>query len=520
MALLRVGKTKRLDETDELSGTPLEERKTSPRKDLKRLKEHLKRENPLLVEALESLQSLDSAARKIGLLGPDETYARYIAWWPLISVLGPYSAGKSSFLNQYLGYSLQETGSQAVDDKFTVICYASDGKARSLPGSALDADPRFPFYKMSEELEKVEPGEGMRVDTYLQLKTCPSEKLRGMILIDSPGFDADAQRTSTLRITDYIIDLSDLVLVLFDARRPEPGAMRDTLEHLVKRTVKRKDAAKFLYILNQIDLTAREDNPEEVVGAWQRAIAQAGLTAGRFYRIYNEDCAAPIENSALRERFQRKRDRDLADITDRMTQVRVERAYRIVGAVKKIALELRDSEIAKLTSLRAAWRRGVFLRDGVFLGALALAVIVLSIWGATSGADGGSARWWSWIWSGLWKPVIVTGIVAGLGGWLHFKARAMAGSAVAARLANEEKNPERRHRMLTALRHNMKIRHSALPSAPAGLTPKVMDTMNRVIEEAEGLVQKLNDTYADPTGERARENERQSEQQTGEKRCG
>ena len=58
--------------------------------------------------------------------------------------------------------------------------------------------------------------------------------LRGKILIDSPGFDADAQRTSTLKITDHIIDLSDLVLVFFDARHPEPGAMSDTLAHLVR----------------------------------------------------------------------------------------------------------------------------------------------------------------------------------------------------------------------------------------------------------------------------------------------
>ncbi len=88
---------------------------------------------------------------------------------------------------------------------------------------ALDADLRFPFYKMSQELEKVEAGQGGRIDAYLRLKTCPSERVKGLILIDSPGFDADAQRTATLRITDYIMDLSDLVLVLFDANRPEPG---------------------------------------------------------------------------------------------------------------------------------------------------------------------------------------------------------------------------------------------------------------------------------------------------------
>ena len=173
------------------------------------------------------------------------------------------------------------------------------------------SDPRFPFYQMSRDLEAVAAGEGSRIDSYLQLKTCHSEHLRGKIIIDSPGFDADEQRTATLKISDHIIDLSDLVLVFFDARHPEPGAMHDTLEHLVANTVRRSDANKFLYILNQIDNAAREDNPEEVFGAWQRALAQKGLTAGRFYSIYDLDAAIPIENPTLKERFERRRDADM-----------------------------------------------------------------------------------------------------------------------------------------------------------------------------------------------------------------
>ncbi len=247
---------------------------------LSSLEEHLRHENPLLVDAVKGFRRLDKIAYRMGLLNRDQTYAAQIAWWPLVSVLGTFSAGKSTFINHFLKYPLQPTGTQAVDDRFTVICYTTEKEVRVLPGIALNSDPRFPFYKMSQELEKVRPGEGGRVDAYLQLKTCRSPHLRGHIFIDSPGFDADAQRTSTLRITDYIMDLSDLVLVFFDARHPEPGAMQDTLKHLVANTIGRKDSSKFLYVLNQIDTSARENNPEEVVGAWHRAIAQEGLMAG------------------------------------------------------------------------------------------------------------------------------------------------------------------------------------------------------------------------------------------------
>jgi len=260
---------------------------------LQKLETHLRHENPLLVEAVKGFRHLDIIGYRLGLLDREHSYATQIPWWPLVSILGTYSAGKSTFINAYINFPLQETGNQAVDDKFTVISYSQNNEARTLPGIALDADPRFPFYQMDDELEKVAAGEGAHVNAYLQLKTCPSERVRGYIFIDSPGFDADAQRTSTLKITDYIIDLSDLVLVFFDARHPEAGTMRDTLEHLVTGTISRKDANKFMFILNQMDATAREDNPEDVVAAWQKALSQEGLTAGKFYTIYNQQAAIP-----------------------------------------------------------------------------------------------------------------------------------------------------------------------------------------------------------------------------------
>ena len=116
--------------------------------------------------------------------------------------------------------------------------------------------------------------------------------------------------------------------------------MRETLSHLVARTIERQDAVKFLFILNQIDTAAGEDNPEAVVAAWQRALAQKGLTAGRFYAIYNEEVSVPIVDDTVRKRFQSKRDTDLADIYERIHQVEVERSYRIIGALDHIASDI------------------------------------------------------------------------------------------------------------------------------------------------------------------------------------
>ena len=347
---------------------------------LKNLESHLAQENPILLSTVQSFRALDKVAQSMGLMAPDESFATQIPWWPLISVLGTFSAGKSTFINHFLGFKIQRSGNQAVDDRFTVICYSREATPHALPGIALDSDPRFPLYHISKDIDLAAAGEGKRIDTYLQLKTCPSEALRGKILIDSPGFDADAQRTATLRITNHIIDLSDLVLVFFDARHPEPGAMRDTLKHLVGETISRPDAGKFLYILNQLDTTAREDNPEDVVAAWQRALGEEGLTAGRFYTIYNPDAAVPIEDEGKRKRFESKRDMDLGEIHGRMREVEIERAYRIVGALDKSAKDIAEKAVPFLTQAIHRWRLRTLWGDAIGLGALAILSLTGSVY--------------------------------------------------------------------------------------------------------------------------------------------
>jgi hypothetical protein len=348
---------------------------------LQKLEKHLKQENPILSEVVLNFRELDRISRRIGFFHREESHATRTPWWPLISILGIYSAGKSSFINNFLQYNLQAVGIQAVDDKFSVICFTRDKKERVLPGLALDADPRFPLYKISQAIEEVAKGQGEHIDAYLQLKTCPSEILRGKILIDSPGFDADDQRTSTLRITDHIINLSDLVLVFFDARHPETGSMRDTLQHLVKATVNRRDSNKFLYILNQIDVTANEDNLEEVFAAWQRALAQYGLTAGTSYAIYNKEAATPFSNEDIRARYESKRAADISAIYGRIEQVGVERAYRIIGMLEQTANMLRQEVVSRLERFKEGMRRKVLRLEGALLAALFVAFVGLTIWG-------------------------------------------------------------------------------------------------------------------------------------------
>jgi len=469
------------------------------RKRLKSLELHLQEENPILVSAVDGFRQLSRIGYSMGLLDTSESYATQIPWWPLVSVLGTFSAGKSTFLNHYLSYPLQDTGNQAVDDKFTVVCYSGEKEVRTLPGLALDADPRFPFYQTSEELDKVESGQGRRIDAYLQLKTCSSDNLKGRILIDSPGFDADEQRSATLRLTNHIIDLSDLVLVFFDARHPEPGAMSDTLAHLVGATKDRADSSKFLYILNQIDTTAREDNPEEVVGAWQRALAREGLTAGRFYSIYDPEAAVPIENESLRRRFEWKRDQDLSEIFNRIEQVSVERAYRIVGALEKHAQEIEDYYVPQIRDLIGRWRRQVLTGDA---GLLLLAGLLIA--GSRFLPPAMVARIDGAVQRVLANPSLAVGaavVLAALGLYLHFRVRRWAAGRIK-REIDREYVGEEAERLARAFQRNIRVWRSIFDPDPAGWNGRNRRALKNIISGANRLVQTLNDRFTDPSGKR------------------
>jgi GTPase Era involved in 16S rRNA processing len=474
---------------------------TQINKHLKSLEKHLADEhpdNPILAKAVKSFRKMDHIGQNIGLINKDESYATCVTWWPMIAVLGTFSAGKSTFINSHLGLPLQRTGNQAVDDKFTVICYSQHGESKTLPGVALDADPRFPFFHISKSIEEISEAGQERIDAYLQLKTCPSEKIRGKILIDSPGFDADNQRASTLRLTQHIINLSDLVLVFFDARHPEPKAMQDTLAYLVSASVNRADANKFLYILNQMDATAQEDNPEEVVSAWQRSLAEVGLVAGRFFRIYNPEAAIPIANPKVKERFEKKREEDMADINIRMQQIEVERSYRIVGKLEQTAKVIKNQIVEKLSDMLKQWKRRVILFDTLIFGTLAALIggtlTMTESWDLIS-------TFCANVTAGETSALIGLFVLIGSVGYIHFSIRRFVADHLLKNLEKEMGNDHDSYKQhMQAFNKSTAGHRPMLMKGPAGWNEVTQQSIDEIIDEANDYIQELNDQFTNPSG--------------------
>ncbi len=333
------------------------------------LEQHLKQENPSLVPFVKVFRKLDTLLHSLQLIDDEDSSTKLIGFWPAVSVVGQFSSGKSSLINSLIGQDIQKTGGQAVDDKFTVIAYGKQYK--ELPGVALESDPRFPFHGTASQIEMVSPGDGRKIDNFLSLKIVNSDFLKGMMIVDSPGFDSDSTRASILKLVDQILDISDLTIVLFDARKPEPGVMRDTLNILVSKIKERGDINKFLFVLNQIDASSQE-NFEEILNAWHKALATVGFSTGRFYTIYNDKLANNVT-----PRKKEMRDRDMAEIMSRIAEIPRLRGYRIANEAKIILGTITDEIIPMLTSkVSAAKKRANLFTSltglGIFLASMGL----------------------------------------------------------------------------------------------------------------------------------------------------
>ena len=284
--------------------------------------------------------------------------------------------------------------------------------------------------------------------------------------------------------------------MFFDARHPEPGAMRDTLEHLVAGTVRRKDANKIMFILNQIDTTAAEDNLEDVVAAWQRAIAQGGLVSGSFHTLYNEEAAVKIDDAGLEQRYKKKRDADLHEITKRIAQVSVERAYRIIGALENFSNRIEKEIVPELQTAVNVWRKRVLIADVIVL--IPLFVFFLSytisndFWQGFSfsipGVSEGS-------YGGLLSNLLLAAVVA-VFMLIHFVLRGAIAKWYARGLAEDGYYGNLR----AAFLKNTRWFKSLLFKRLTGWDQKAIDKVSELRDSADGFVQNLNDQYTNPSG--------------------
>jgi GTPase SAR1 family protein len=177
-----------------------------------------------------------------------------IKWRPLVLVIGNYSSGKSTLINEFLGADIQATGQAPTDDSFTVITYddsvptATDVRlVEERDGKFLLNDPEYPFVTMRKH--------GQRFAAHFRLKKVNAPFLETLAIIDTPGMlDSITERDRGYDYQEIIGDLAqiaDLVLVVFDPHKA--GTVRESYISIRETLPSRTFEDRLIFVLNRID---------------------------------------------------------------------------------------------------------------------------------------------------------------------------------------------------------------------------------------------------------------------------
>jgi hypothetical protein len=213
-----------------------------------------------------------------------------IKWRPLVLVLGNYSSGKSSMINDLLGADIQETGQAPTDDSFTII--TGDDKAvgqgairctSTIEGQAVLADPEFPFVSLAKH--------GQRFAAHFRMKTVNSPFLKDLAIIDTPGMlDSVAEKDRGYdyqQVVGELAQLADLVVVMFDPHKA--GTVRETHASLRETLPANTVEDRLAFVLNRVDECATLADLLRVYGTlcWNLSQMTGRKDIPKIYTVYS-----------------------------------------------------------------------------------------------------------------------------------------------------------------------------------------------------------------------------------------
>lgn len=177
-----------------------------------------------------------------------------VKWRPLVLLIGNYSSGKSTLINELVGAEIQATGQAPTDDCFTVLtCDEGADLSRGVQvveereGSFLIGDPHYPFAPLKRH--------GQKFASHFRLKKVTSPFLKPLALIDTPGMlDSITERDRGYDYQAVVGDLAsmaDLILVLFDAHKA--GTLREAHLSLRDTLPARAFEDRVNFVLNRVD---------------------------------------------------------------------------------------------------------------------------------------------------------------------------------------------------------------------------------------------------------------------------
>ncbi len=171
-----------------------------------------------------------------------------LMWKPLVLVIGNYSSGKSTFINELLDMPVQRTGQAPTDDCFTILTTPEEGESEEeIPGGTIVTDDRLPFGPLVPF--------GERLFSHLRMKKVRSPILEKFAIIDTPGMlDSVTEKDrgyDYLGVVGELARLADLIILMFDPHKA--GTIKETYQAIRSTLPGSTGEDRVLYVLNRID---------------------------------------------------------------------------------------------------------------------------------------------------------------------------------------------------------------------------------------------------------------------------
>lgn len=305
---------------------------------LHQLEQQLMDKNPVLLQAFRLYHELDQVAYDLGLIGIDDSLANKVSWSPIMTVIGDPASGHNEFISRYLDAVIPAIDSFANQTQFTVLIHRADDISISLPGTAVDGDPRLPFYHIGEHLNQIETGESQHINTYLQLITNNSSQLKDKTIIFAPGFSPNTNDSAVALLRKHAVKFSDLVLVFLDASKPNLEDLRLTLAPFLEMTTQSHHSGKFIYVISQ----TQETDAMIDIASWKQQLSNLGLRSGQVF-VLNQHTGSTKSSTHLA-------------IEQKLANIDVESAYRILHTLEQHINEFDTVIIREVKKAIILWK--------------------------------------------------------------------------------------------------------------------------------------------------------------------
>lgn len=168
-------------------------------------------------------------------------------WKPIVLIIGNYSSGKSTLINELIGADIQRTGQAPTDDAFTVITAEGSNRPEEVPGSTLVNDDRLPFVKFKQYGEKL--------ISHMCLKNIDSPTFENMAIIDSPGMlDATTEKDrgyDYMEVLGEFAKMADLIVLMFDPHKA--GTIKETYSAIRNTLPEKSGEDRIVFVMSRID---------------------------------------------------------------------------------------------------------------------------------------------------------------------------------------------------------------------------------------------------------------------------